>query len=119
MQTTLSDRLKAAMEIPPGHSAADLARACRVKAPSVSGWLSGESKKMDAANLLTVARLCKVSPDWLCFGTGKMKLVDPWPFELFTPDEYELIPHDYRRRVESELAGEVLRAKKRQNGTIS
>lgn len=41
----------------------------------------------------------------------------PWPFELFTPDEYTLIPMDYRKRVENELAGEVLRAKKKRNGT--
>lgn len=72
---------------------------------------------MDAANLLTVARLCKVSPDWLCFGTGRMRTEDSWPFELFTADEYAMIPEDYRRRIESELAGEVMRAKKRRNGT--
>ncbi len=70
--TTLAERLEQAMKLPPEKKAADLARACRVRAPSVSDWLSGKTKKMEGANLLLAAEFLNVDPWWLATGEGHM-----------------------------------------------
>jgi transcriptional regulator with XRE-family HTH domain len=49
-----------------------LARACNISSPSVSLWLSGETKELEAGNLLNAARYLGVSPFWLQFGEGSM-----------------------------------------------
>jgi transcriptional regulator with XRE-family HTH domain len=59
--------------MPPEKKAADLARACRVRAPSVSDWLSGKTKKMEGANLLLAAEFLNVDPWWLATGEGQME----------------------------------------------
>lgn len=69
---TLKERLALALAGPPKRSQAALARACGVKAPSVSGWLSGETKNLEATNLLAAAKFLGVSADWLANGTGSM-----------------------------------------------
>ncbi|MCO1435977.1 helix-turn-helix transcriptional regulator [Burkholderia multivorans] len=61
------------MKMPPEKKAADLARACRVRAPSVSDWLSGKTKKMEGANLLLAAEFLNVDPWWLATGEGQME----------------------------------------------
>ncbi|WP_310699968.1 helix-turn-helix domain-containing protein [Burkholderia multivorans] len=61
------------MKVPPEKKAADLARACRVRAPSVSDWLSGKTKKMEGANLLLAAEFLNVDPWWLATGEGQME----------------------------------------------
>ncbi|CAB5281487.1 XRE family transcriptional regulator [Burkholderia multivorans] len=71
--TTLAERLEQAMKMPPEKKAADLARACRVRAPSVSDWLSGKTKKMEGANLLLAAEFLNVDPWWLATGEGQME----------------------------------------------
>ncbi|WP_330727893.1 transcriptional regulator [Burkholderia multivorans] len=71
--TTLAERLEQAMKVPPEKKAADLARACRVRAPSVSDWLSGKTKKMEGANLLLAAEFLNVDPWWLATGEGQME----------------------------------------------
>ncbi|AOJ81553.1 XRE family transcriptional regulator [Burkholderia savannae] len=71
--TTLAERLEQAMKLPPEKKAADLARACRVRAPSVSDWLSGKTKKMEGANLLLAAEFLNVDPWWLATGEGQME----------------------------------------------
>ncbi|WP_186015129.1 transcriptional regulator [Burkholderia gladioli] len=71
--TTLAERLEQAMKLPPEKKAADLARACRVRAPSVSDWLSGKTKKMEGANLLLAAEFLNVDPWWLATGEGRME----------------------------------------------
>ncbi len=53
---SLSDRLTLAMSSA-GISQADLARACKVKPPSVHGWLSGKAKFLRGENLLLAAAL--------------------------------------------------------------
>ena len=83
MLSTLAERLLEAMKGPPQVSAAELARACKVKPPSVNGWTSGDSKTMEASNLLAAARLCGVSPDWLATGIGGKK---PSALARFTGD---------------------------------
>ncbi len=68
----LKNRLKLAMSDPKVSGAA-LARACKVAAPSVSEWLSGETKSLSATNLLAAAKFLNVSPDWLASGIGQMR----------------------------------------------
>lgn len=70
MISTLSERLAEAMKGPPSVSGAALARACNCTAASVSDWLSGKTKTMEASNLLAAARLLQVDPDWLASGVG-------------------------------------------------
>lgn len=73
MQTTLAERLQAAMKGPPPITAAALARACKIKPPSIHAWLSGRTKTIEGANLLAASKLLQVSPDWLATGTGLMR----------------------------------------------
>ena len=70
MKTTLSERLREAMAGPPKVTGIQLAKACKVAAASVSDWLSGKSKTMEANNLLAAARLLNVDPEWLANGVG-------------------------------------------------
>lgn len=70
MALTLKDRLEAAMKLRPEITAADIARACGIKPPSVSDWLSGKTKSIKGANLLATAKLFGVRPDWLSTGIG-------------------------------------------------
>jgi len=58
---------------PPKVTQAALARACRVKAPSVNDWLSGKTKSIEGENLLNAATFLKVSPLWLATGKGPMR----------------------------------------------
>lgn len=68
----LKDRLKLAMSDPKVTGVA-LAKACKIAAPSVSEWLSGETKSLSATNLLSAAKFLNVTPDWLASGIGPMR----------------------------------------------
>ena len=69
--TVLAVRLKTAMA-KTGMTQAQLARACGVKPPSVSGWLNGKAKYLKGQNLLAAAKALNVSQDWLATGEGAM-----------------------------------------------
>lgn len=69
--TILAVRLKTAMA-KTGMTQAQLARACGVKPPSVSGWLNGKAKYLKGQNLLAAAKALNVSQDWLATGEGAM-----------------------------------------------
>lgn len=69
----LAKRLALAMAGPPETKPADLARACGVRPPSVSDWLSGKTKKLEGANLLAAAEHLRVNPWWLATGRGEMR----------------------------------------------
>lgn len=49
---------------------AGLARACGIKAPSVSAWFSGDTAEIEGKNLLAAAAYLKVRPEWLATGRG-------------------------------------------------
>lgn len=68
----LSERLTLAMAGPPEVKPSELARACGVRQPSVSDWLSGKTKKLEGANLLAAAECLRVNPWWLATGRGEM-----------------------------------------------
>jgi transcriptional regulator with XRE-family HTH domain len=92
--TTLSERLQIALNRDQSLSQAGLAKACGVKPPSVSDWLSGKTKKIEGANLLMAAQYLSVDAWWLATGKGaidpskpQMKLdigvhAEPWPFTV-------------------------------------
>lgn len=82
MNTTLAERLIEAMKGPPKVSGVDLARACGVKPPSVSGWRTGDSKTLEGSNLLAAAKRLGVRPEWLADGVGPKRAHDasaPYP----------------------------------------
>lgn len=82
----LKDRLKEAMKGPPTIKPADLARACSIKQPSVSDWLSGRTKHLEGANLLNAARALRVRPEWLATGKGHMRPGDAQSADLLVQE---------------------------------
>ncbi|MBR7070524.1 MAG: helix-turn-helix transcriptional regulator [Oxalobacter sp.] len=81
--TLLAVRLRTAMA-KIGMTQAQLARACGVKPPSVSGWLNSKAKYLKGKNLLAAAKALNVSQDWLATGEGAMLPYD---------DDLVLIPN--------------------------
>jgi transcriptional regulator with XRE-family HTH domain len=71
--STLAERLEKAMAGPPKVTPAELARACGVKQPSISDWLSGRTKKLEASNALAAAEFLGVRYWWLAAGKGPMR----------------------------------------------
>lgn len=79
-----------------GKSQAGLAKACGIKAPSVNGWLSGESKMINGANLVASARYLNTTAEWIMTGRGSHNSTSavrepaaPWP-ERALPSAEEL-----------------------------
>lgn len=124
---SLAMRLQAALEAS-GISQAELARHCRVKASSVSDWLSGESKSMKSAPLLRAAALLGVNPLWLATGEGTRRssgyetagaslpvlaqeagVGSHWPFSYITPQRWTALPLSDRLRIEM-FADQLLQA---------
>lgn len=116
---TLAERLALAMKGPPEVKAIELARACGVKQPSVSGWLSGKSKKMEGANLLAAAEFLKINYWWLANGTGPMRpsqsqapvtsaaqpeVRAPWPFDSLSEEEAVKLPRAERAKLDGAIA---------------
>lgn len=68
----LSDRLKFLMTSEGRQiKSIDLARACRVKPPSVADWLNGRTKRLEGENLYLAAKFFKCDPLWLATGNGQ------------------------------------------------
>jgi len=58
-------------------SQADLAKACRISAASVSNWFGKGSKptrKIDGANLVAAAKFLETTPEWILTGRGQRDL---------------------------------------------
>lgn len=73
--TSFHERLKVALAKMDDQSNKSLARACGVSDPSVSAWLSGDTKLIAGSHLLKAAKYLNVSPWWLVFGEGSMRPV--------------------------------------------
>jgi len=71
--TTLKERLTLAMQGPPEITAAELARACGVKPPSVSDWLTGKTLTLRGTSLAKASKKLNVTPIWLSTGEGPMR----------------------------------------------
>jgi hypothetical protein len=70
--STLKERLALVSPEWPWGKKAALAKHCGVKAPSVSDWISGETKTLEGDNLLRAADFLGVNPKWLASGKGPM-----------------------------------------------
>ena len=105
-----------------GGSQSDMARACGVKQPSVSAWLSGRTKTLKASTLLKAAKYLGVLPRWLAEGLGPMRDVEPistavlakdpgaiespgWPFRSITSVEWLSLAPELRAMVEGYARG--------------
>ena len=71
--STLQERFALAMAPPCTVTAADLARVCGVKPPSVHEWLNGPTKTLRGPNAIKAARELDVNADWLSTGRGVMR----------------------------------------------
>ncbi len=69
---TLSERIKVAMDRV-GMKAARLAREVGVKPPSVSNWITGETKSLSGETVVRAAKALGVNPRWLGTGEGPME----------------------------------------------
>lgn len=107
---TLRDRLLQAMEGPPSVTAADLARACQVKPPSVSNWLSGKTKTLKGESLTRAARKLGVSPAWLGLGDGPMKPTRATPAEQPSANCTPIAPTQLEERYTIPMVREVARS---------
>lgn len=74
--STLSERLKKAMQESPDINGAAIARACNIAPASVSDWLSGKTKAIKEDNLRNTAKLLGVRQTWLSTGRGHMRGVE-------------------------------------------
>lgn len=72
MRNNLAARLASAFDTAK-HTKADLARASKVSAASVSDWFSGETKSLKAEPMIRAAAYLDVEPLWLATGEGPMR----------------------------------------------
>lgn len=70
--TTLSDRITYLLSLStPPMDQAELAKICKVKAPSVSDWLNGKTKNLQGSTLVRLVEHFMCSPIWLATGEGE------------------------------------------------
>ena len=111
--TDLANRISSMRE-QRGMTQQQLADQSGLQQSDISKLERGDSKK--TTEIVGLARALRCNPFWLDDGKGDPDSPPGWPYELFSHADYALIDVNYRRRVENELAGEVMRAKK-PNGT--
>lgn len=66
--STLQERLIEVSQGLPRGWKAELARACGIKPPSISDWLTGKTKSLEGSNLLVAANYFGVTAKWLSSG---------------------------------------------------
>ena len=105
---TLSERLKQAME-EAGAKQIDIARAAGIKPPSVADWLTGRTKNIRGANLVSVARFLNVSEAWLADGKlpKERELDSDWPFASIAKERYNALTPAQRHGIEEWVAKQV------------
>lgn len=126
---TLADRIQHALDVR-GKKAADLARACGVRPPSVSDWLTGETKSLKAHTAIKAATFLSVNIAWLTQGLGVSGLETPaqfdtivtaptkatepapryapWPFKVVTREAIEqLADHQLLDRLERTMVTRI------------
>lgn len=123
---TLAERLEVLFREKPDAKPADLARACRIKPPSVSGWMSGKTKQLEATNAIRAAAFFGVHTWWLATGEGPMWVKegqrDPqqpdvvanpaWPFTASFPEYSQLSAGD-KRALDRVVSGFIQGASER------
>lgn len=110
VESEYKDRLEEAMT-DAGVSVQALADHLKISYQAVKKVLGGSSAAFTAANSARTADFLGVDHFWLATGEGKKRPDRAWPFELFMPDEYKLLPQKERVDVENSLAGAIQRLK--------
>ncbi|MGE8565211.1 MAG: helix-turn-helix domain-containing protein [Achromobacter sp.] len=105
---SLAKRLKEAME-DARVKQVDIARAAGIKPPSVADWLTGRTKNIRGANLVSVARFLNVSEAWLADGKlpKERSLDSDWPFPRIPKERFESLSESQRRGIEEWVAKQV------------
>lgn len=85
-------------------SPAELARAVKVKPPSVSDWLSGETKTIKGENLLRAAQALQCTPQWLATGLGPMALDPAQRFQQPQPAREETVSYITDKLIEEAVS---------------
>lgn len=68
---SLKERIEEAMRRNPNVSQADIARACKVKSPSVADWLNGKTKSLKPEPARLAAALFGCDQNWIGQGVGQ------------------------------------------------
>ncbi len=84
--TSLSDRVQLRLK-ETGMTPAELARAVKVKPPSIAGWLNGDTKTIKGENLLRAAQALQCTPHWLATGRGQKSILDHTPTQAHLVQE--------------------------------
>jgi transcriptional regulator with XRE-family HTH domain len=93
MPLALKDRiseLATELDLPRGWQAR-LAEHCKVKPPSVSAWISGDTKSLHGDALLRAAEFFGVTPQWLASGKGTKWARDATPSVRQEPAPYAVM----------------------------
>lgn len=100
--STLCERMNLALDEvrkkDPSKSKTGLAKACNVRAASVSDWFSGKTKSLSFESAVAAAMYLDVSTVWLASGEGEMhsRTVEAFDeYDEFDDDEFVEIP-EYR-----------------------
>jgi hypothetical protein len=115
--STLAERFSELLSARPDVKPVDLARACRIKQPSVSGWLNGKVNALEATNAIRAAAVFGVHTWWLVTGEGPKYLEkgevdrhqpqvvsDEWPFSARF-DEYSALSTADKRALDRVVTG--------------
>lgn len=97
---TLGERLEKALAASE-KTQTELAAALGISKASVSDWITGKTKNIRMANLVTAAKILDVRTEWLASGKGEMRASG------LTADEQRLL--SLFRRMDSERQEETLR----------
>lgn len=89
--TTLAQRMKEAID-DAGVKPADVARACKITAASVSNWLSGETKSLKASTALRAADFLGVNQAWLAEGRGPKRSDSRDAYHAHDKSDVALLP---------------------------
>ena len=102
---TLAERIRQAFD-PAVHTQSQLARAARVRQPSVADWFSGKTTSLKAEPLVRAALYLNVVPLWLATGEGPMRPPEwrpPWPFASIDEPHLARCTPEQLARIEAGL----------------
>lgn len=76
-----------------GMTKAQLSRLAKVSGPTVTDWEGEKTKMIDGANLVKVAEILRVTPEWIINGSGSLDADDAeviqefsWVYRNANPD---------------------------------
>lgn len=112
---TIADRLKYARGLK-SWTQPQLAVAAGVSSGTIGNIESGA--RQAKGSLPQIADALGVNLKWLSSGDGDIHIRPDWPYESFTPKQYNQLSQELRDEVEDRLLGAIMRMEKA-NGTHS